>query len=192
MENKKKEFKKVMTPMFRVSFPQVFKPKAFGNQEPKYSLTMLFDKESADLSDLKKAAIACAKEKWGEKDKWPKKLQMPFSDGDEKADLEGYAGMIVVRATAKQKPGLVDKDLDPIIDESIFYAGCYARATLSVFAYDVQGNKGVSFGLQNIQKLKDGEAFSGRKDATKEFDAFKDDSDDSSNYENDDDYDLGI
>jgi hypothetical protein len=69
------------------------------------------------------------------------------------------------------RPGIVDANLQEIISEDDFYSGCYARATLTAFAYDKLGNKGVAFGLQNIQKLKDGEHLSGRKNAESDFEA---------------------
>lgn len=175
---------KVVTPEFRVSFPQVFTPKGFNDQEPKYSVVMLFDKKT-DISALKKAASAALTEKWGDKSKWPKNLRLPFRDGAEKEGTPGYENCIFVTASSKQKPGLVDKDVQPIIDQSDFYAGCYARATLNAFAYDMAGNKGVSFGLNNLQKIKDGKAFSGRTRAEDDFEPLADSSDDIESYDDD-------
>jgi hypothetical protein len=178
--------RKVTTPEFRASFPHVFKAHAFNDkQEAKFSLTMLFPK-TADLKALKKAAAFAAEEKWGPREKWPKGLRMPFRDGDEKSDLTGYTGTIYVNANSKQRPGCVDNRLTPIVEEdNTFYAGCYARATLIAFAYDTSGNRGVSFSLQNIQKLRDGEPFSGRRKAEDDFDAVGDTSDDESSYDDD-------
>ena len=120
----------LMTPEFRVSFPAVFKPKrqkGDATSEPKYGLTMLFPK-GADLSKLKAAAQEAVKEKWG--DKPPKNLRSPFRDQGEK-EYEGYEeGAVFVSASSKQKPGLVDRQRQDIIDETEFYPGCYARATL--------------------------------------------------------------
>ncbi len=187
--------KKCVTPEFRVSFPAVFKPKAFQDQEAKYSVVMLFDKK-VDLSkpaskggkiSLKQAAFNAATEKWGPKEKWPKGLRLPFRDGDEKEDLQGYANCTFISAASKTQPGLVDQVLRPILSEQDFYAGCYARAEVIAYAYDVAGNKGVSFSLQNIQKMRDGDKFSGRKDASEVFDAIEDTSDDESNYESSED-----
>lgn len=154
----------VMTPKFRASYAYVFrpsKPMQLGG-EPKYSITMLFEK-TADLSALKKAVQEAAAEKWGpDKTKWPKNLRSPFRDQGEK-DKPGYEpGCIFITATSKQRPGLVDAKLQEIIEEKEFYSGCYARATVRAFAYDQAGNRGVSFGLQNIQKLADGEPLGGR------------------------------
>lgn len=186
--------KRVITPTFRVSFPAIFKPKAFEGQEPKYSIVMLFSKKD-DISKLKDAARAAIVEKWGaDKSKHPKNLRLPFRDGDDKQDLQGYAGCIYVSASSKTQAGLVDQRKQPILVESDFYAGCYARAEIIAFAYDKAGNKGVSFALQNVQKIKDGDAFSGRKKAEDVFDSVEDGSDDESNYSDgsDSDDDLGI
>lgn len=185
--------KKCMTPEFRVSFPAVFKPKAFKDQEAKYSLVMLFDKKT-DLKELKRAATNAMLEKWPEaKDPERRKklkLKMPFRDGDEKEDTQGYKGTIFVSASSKTKPGLVNQRREAIITEEVgvdgFYAGCFARSTLIAFAYDQMGNKGVSFSLQNVQKLRDGDSLSGRKKAEDEFDEVQDSSNDPASYAGDD------
>jgi phosphopantothenoylcysteine synthetase/decarboxylase len=186
-----KKNKMVKTPVFRASFPHVFKPHSgFEGQAPKYSITMLFDK-STDITELKKAAFNAAVEKWGPKEKWPKNLRMPFRDGDEKSDLQGYENTIFVTASSKQRPQVINTKRELLTEEDgSFYAGCLAKATLLAYAYDAMGNKGVSFSLQNVLKTGDAEAFSGRKNAEDDFseDDFKIDSDDASNY----DADLGF
>lgn len=161
----------VMTPQFRASFANVFRPgKAMeAGQEPKYGVMMLFDKTS-DLSALKAAAQQAAVDKWGaDKSKWPKNLKSPFRDQGEKEGEAYVAGAVFITATSKQKPGLVDARNQSIIEESEFYSGCYARATVRAFAYDKAGNRGVAFGLQNVQKIKDGEALAGRSRAEDDF-----------------------
>jgi len=166
----------VLTPEFRVSFAYVFRPSkpmaGDENKDPKYTITMLFPK-GADLSALKKAAQQAAIDKWGA-DKVPKGLRSPFRDQGEK-DYAGYeAGAIFINATSKQKPGLVDARMNDIIEEKDFYSGCYAHATVRAFAYDNKGNRGVAFGLQNIQKLRDGEPLGGRTRPTDDFQAVAD------------------
>jgi len=185
------EKKKALTPEFRVAFPRVFKPsEAKAGFDSKYSVVMLFPKNT-DLKELKRAAFNAATEKWGAKEKWPKNLKLPFRDGDEKADLSGYAGHIFINATSKDRPGVVDQKRAPITEtDGAFYAGCYARATVIAFAYDNMGNKGVSFALQNLQKLRDGEQFSGRRRAEDEFDEVDDGSDKADNYETEEELDF--
>lgn len=169
---------RVTSPVFRLSFPNLKAPKSnFEGQKPAYSVQMLFD-DKADLTKMKAAAHEAAIAKWGSdynkvdpKTKKPKiQFKHPtFKNGDEK-DLEDYKGKIVVEARTQQKPGVVDKDRNEILDLNEVYAGCYCRATLTVYAYDKAGNKGVSFGLQNVQKIADGPAFSGKRNAKDDFD----------------------
>ncbi len=158
----------VMTPEFRVSFPNVFKPKMNDlSKVEEYSLVALFPK-GADLTKLKLEAQAAITKKWGEdKTKWPANLRTPFRDQSERAKdgklpLGYEEGAIYLNLKAKQRPGIVDDKVQDIIDEREFYAGCWARATLNAYAYDQKGNRGVSFGLGNIQKLRDGEPLGGR------------------------------
>lgn len=181
--------RKVITPKFRASFVKVWKPEAFEEgQDAKYSITMMFP-EGTDLSGLKSAAKAAKDDKWGNKP--PKKLVTPFKDGNE-MDREECEDMIVVRASSKHQPGIVGLDPRvPITDETVFYSGCWARASLQAFAYDYKGmKKGVSFALNNVQKLRDDEAFSGG--GSKAEDDFDDDTSERSepNEFEDDDFDF--
>lgn len=184
------EMKKCKTPEFRASYANVFEPKAFEGQEAKYSLVMLFDKK-ADLKKMRECANNAAAEKWGnDKTKWPKNLRMPFRDGNERSDSEGYAGKLFVSASSKQRPGVIM--IDPTgnkiqlnKEDGAFYSGCFGKATVIAFAYDVSGNRGVSFALCNLLKTRDGDPFSGRKSAEDEFDG-----DDMEGVENDADTDT--
>lgn len=160
----------VLTPEFRVAFPKVFKAERNDlNGKDEYSLVALFPK-GADLSKLKAAAKAAAEKKWGsDPKKWPKNLRDPFRDqGDrEKEDDAGNAylpagyekGAFYLNLKSTKRPGLVNAQVQDIIDETDFYGGCYARAQVNAFAYDNKGNAGISFGLNHVQKLKDGESF---------------------------------
>ena len=162
---------RIKTPMFRVSYPAVFKPVDFqGNGDLKYAVTMLFDKK-CDLSIMRDAVEALIVEKF--KDVKRKKLRLPFRDGnEEKEDIDGYKDVIFIRASSKTKPVIVDctEERNQIEDETEFYPGCYARATIIPFAYNQKGNKGVSFGLHNIQFLKDGEPFTNRGNPDEDYD----------------------
>lgn len=161
---------KVLTPKFRVSFPNVFEPTSFNGSKPNYNIQMIFD-EDADLSEMEALVQKKAKEKFP-KGK-PKKFKNPLRDGDEK-DMEMYKGKIFAGAKSLYKPGLVDKNLKDIINPEEFYPGCYARATLTAYGYDQAGNQGVAFGLQNIQKLGDGDRFGGKAEAANDFDVVAD------------------
>ena len=175
------ESENIMTPEFRVSFAHVFRPQknpANPAAEAKYSLACLFPHPSkmtpaykkdyeAFVIKVKKAIEKAIADKWGTKR--PTNLRLPFRDQGEKT-FDGYeAGAVWFAASSKQKPGLVDGRNNDIIDEAEFYSGCYARCTIRVYAYSQAGNNGVGLGLQNIQKLRDGEPLSGRLKAQDEF-----------------------
>ncbi len=172
-----------MTPPFRVSYPNVFKAKKNDlSGQDEYSIVALFPKD-ADLKPLVAAAEAAMKAEWGEdKKKWPANIRSPFRKQEERAKTDettgrkvlpsGYTeGAVFLNLKSKQKPGLVNQKREDIIDDTEFYAGCWARATVSCYAYDKKGNRGVSFGLQNIQKVKDDEPLSGRTTAQDDFEA---------------------
>lgn len=163
---------KILTPAFRVAFPSVFKKRAYEGGDEKYEITMLFPKNT-DISLLQKAADAALDATYSGKKARPKGLKFPFRDGDE-VEWDGYAGCTAVKATSLYRPNVVDRKLQTIDDEELFYAGCWARATVNAFCYDKKGNKGVTFGLQNVQFLRDDEPFTGRTTGEEDFDELPD------------------
>ena len=154
---------KVVTGKVRFSYVNIFKSRSFQQgQDAKFSICLLIPKE--DKATIKKinAAIQEAIEegigsKWGGKK--PANLKLPLRDGDdERADeAEEYEGMYFLNANSTQKPGIVDKDLVEIIDPEEVYSGCYGRASINFYAFNTNGNRGVGVGLNNIQKLSDGD-----------------------------------
>ena len=81
--------------------------------------------------------------------------------GMRKEDDEAYAGSMFLSANSNIKPGIVDENLDPIMDKDEFYSGCYGRASVNFYAYNVGAIKGIACGLSNLQKLEDGERLGG-------------------------------
>lgn len=167
------------SPVGKLSFPALLVPRAMaGAQEgadKKYSTTLLIPPK-ADISALKQAAAAAAREKWG--DNIPKKMKTPFlvvgeMEGDKgKTYTEEYDDWVAIRVTSKQKPQIVDARLQDVADENDLYAGRWAKLSVKAFAYDTQGNKGVSFGLQNVQVLDHDTPLAGsRVKASDEFEA---------------------
>lgn len=197
------EKKKCVTHEFRVSYPNVFKPTSFDDQEAKFGLTMLFSKD-IDLSapaakqknSLKRIVANALKEKFGpDKTKWPSNFKNPIRDGDkEKPDDPTYENMLFARATAKVRPQLVGPRLTPITNEDDFYPGCYARAEVIAYWFEKAGNKGVGLSVTSIQKTRDGEPLGGRRNAAEIFDVIGDadeDDDDVDEEDDDDDFDFG-
>lgn len=174
VERKKRQ---VLTPEFRVSYPNVHKPQTQkekdGTEKRSYGITMLFSKKT-DLSSLKKAIYNAKVAKFGkDEDTWPR-CRNPISDGDDEeryGGKEGYKGHWVVRATSSedQKPGVYgaeagdDGKVQPISNPGDFYPGCYARAYILAYTWEFMGKKGVSFILDHVQKLRDGKPFSSKK-----------------------------
>jgi len=186
--------KRLQTPKGRLSFPFLFKPRPVekpGDKE-KYSLSLIFDKAAQETPEFKAIqaevrATALAKfgkevlvnPETGKTDVDPKKntkksmivpknVKNPLRDGEEK-ELDGYGpGTVFISATSERPPGVIGGDMKPCSEKDV-YAGCYVRASLTVYAYDRPDSKGVTFGLRNVQKLADGDPFGGGGDPTKDF-----------------------
>lgn len=159
----------------RLSFPHLFVPKPDEQGELKYSVTLLFPPK-ADMSLLKTAANEAAIEKFGNPPKV--KVHSPFHDAQEKAHLEGYAeGWRYITVSNKSKPDVVDNFGKPI-DPVAIYPGCWGLVTMRRYSYDNQKRKGVSFGLQNVQKIGDDVPLGGGKPAASdEFEILGNDAD---------------
>ena len=169
---------KVITGKVRLSYANLFQPRSQDGQDPKYGTALLIPKSDTETIKKINAAIAAVKAdpqalaKWG--GKIPPNLSTPLRDGDaERPDDPVYAGCFFVNASSKQKPGVVDKNLDPVMDASEVYSGCYARASINFFGYAVSGKKGVGCGLNNIQKLADGEPLGGRARPEDDFEKYE-------------------
>lgn len=151
---------RITTPEFRVSYPAVLKaaPNRVDPSKPdSYGCALVFP-PGTDLSALKEMAKGVVKAQWG--DNPPANLKDPFLDAHEKDKGQGNfeKGSVLVRTSSQQRrPGLVDAQMNDIIDENEFYAGCYARASINCYAWTVNTGSGVSFGLINVQKTRDGQ-----------------------------------
>lgn len=166
------DVKKLITPVFRVSYPNVFKARKNDlNGQDEFGLVAVFDKD-ADLSVLKAARAEACEKKWGkDPKKWPEGLRSPFRKNEEKwkkddngnkVEIDPYvAGGIFLNLKCNQAPGVVDAQVQPILEPKDFYPGCYARAEVAAAAYEQKGNKGVSFYLRNVQKVRDGQPLGG-------------------------------
>ena len=143
---------KVITGKVRFSYVNIFKSRAFqAGQDAKYSVCLLIPKEDKATIKKIKAAIDAAVQdgissKWGGKK--PANLKQPLRDGDaERADeAPEYEGMYFLNCNSTQKPGIVDKDLNEILDPDEVYSGCWGRASINFFPFNTNGNKGVGVG----------------------------------------------
>ena len=174
---------KVITGKVRFSYVNIFKSRAFqAGQDAKYSVCLLIPKEDkATLKKIKAAIEEAVQEgiasKWGGKK--PGNLKLPLRDGDDEraAEAPEYEGMYFLNANSTEKPGVVDENRNEILDPEDVYSGCWGRASISFYAFNTNGNKGVGVGLNHIQKLKDGDRLgAARASAESDFcDDFEDD-----------------
>jgi hypothetical protein len=97
-------------------------------------------------------------------------LKTPLRDGDtERPDDEAYANSFFINANSATAPGIVDRDREFIMERSQIYSGVYARVSINFYAFNSNGNRGIACGLNNVQKLRDGEPLGGRSRAEDDF-----------------------
>lgn len=162
---------KVIVPC-RFSYLHCWEPDSVNGGDPKYSVSAIIPKSDTKTVNAIKAAIEQAKKdsvsKWG--GKVPTNLKLPLRDGDiDRSDDEAYAGCYFFNANSRQAPQVVDSKVQPILDQSEVYSGCYGKISVTFYGYNSNGNRGIAAGLGNIQKLKDGESLGGRTSAADDF-----------------------
>lgn len=168
----------------RWSYVNAWEPKSINGGAPKYSVSLIIPKSDTKTIEKIQAAIQAAYEEGQGKLKGSGKsvpalsvLKTPLRDGDaERPDDEAYADSYFVNANSGTAPGIVDADRNPIIDRSEVYSGVYGRASINFYAFNSNGNKGIACGLNNLQKIRDGEPLGGKTRAEDDF-ATEDDDD---------------
>ena len=168
----------------RWSYVNAWEPKSINGGAPKYSVSLIIPKSDTKTIEKIQAAIQAAYEEGEGKLKGNGKsvpalsvLKTPLRDGDaERPDDEAYADSYFVNANSGTAPGIVDADRNPIIDRSEVYSGVYGRASINFYAFNSNGNKGIACGLNNLQKIRDGEPLGGKSRAEDDF-ATEDDDD---------------
>lgn len=161
----------------RWSYANVWEPKSINGGTPKYSVSLIIPKSDKVTVEKIKKAIQAAYEEGQGKLKGNGKtvpalsvLKTPLRDGDlERPDDEAYANSYFINANSATAPGIVDADRNTIIDRSEVYSGVYGRASINLYAFNSNGNKGIACGLNNLQKIKDGEPLGGKSRAEDDF-----------------------
>ena len=167
---------KVITGKVRFSYLHVFEPAAVAEgQDKKYSVSLIIPKSDKKTIAAINKAIEAAKEAGKAKlgGKIPANLKTPLRDGDsERPEDEAYAEAYFINANCSTKPGLVKKTsmgLVQITDPEDLYSGCYGVASITFYAFNTSGNKGIACGLNNLLKLEDGESLGSRVSAETDF-----------------------
>lgn len=175
---------KVITgPATRWSYANVWDPKSINGGAPKYSVSLIIPKSDTKTIEKIQAAIQAAYEEGQSKLKGNGKsvpalsvLKTPLRDGDmERPDDPAYADSYFINANSATAPGIVDADRNPIMERSEVYSGVYGRASINLYAFNSNGNKGIACGLNNLQKIRDGEPLGGKSRAEDDFETDEDD-----------------
>lgn len=168
---------KVITGVARLSYANIWQAKSINGGTPKFSTSIIIPKSDTATVNKIKAAIQAAYEEGQAKLKGNGKtvpplaaIKTPLRDGDvERPDDDAYVGSWFLNANSNTAPGVVNSHCEPIFDTSEIYSGVYARVSISFYAFNSNGNKGIACGLQNIQKIKDGESLGGKAKAEDDF-----------------------
>lgn len=161
----------------RWSYVNAWEAKSINGGAPKFSVSLIIPKSDTRTIEKIQAAIQAAYEEGQGKLKGNGKsvpalsvLKTPLRDGDaERPDDEAYADAYFINANSATAPGIVDADRNPILDRSEVYSGVYGRASINFYAFNSNGNKGIACGLNNLQKIRDGEPLGGKSRAEDDF-----------------------
>ena len=174
----KKNNTKVVTGTVRLSYEHVWEPASIRGGEEKYSASLIIPKsDKATVNAIQKAVDAAIEEglaKFGGKKPNKAAIKLPLRDGDVEREDEAYQNSFFVNANSRTAPQIVDRSVQPILDRNEVYSGCYIRASISFYAFNSNGNKGIACGLNNIQKIRDGEPLGGHANAADDFTTVED------------------
>ena len=162
---------KVITgPKIRWSYANVWEPKSINGGAPKYSVSLIIPKSDTKTVEALEKAIQAAFDEGQSKLKGSSKsvpalsaIKTPLRDGDlERPDDETYKDSYFINANSATAPGIVDAARQPILERSEVYSGVYGRASINFYAFNSNGNRGIACGLNNLQKIADGEPLGGK------------------------------
>jgi len=168
MATKEKSPTRVTTGKVMLSYVNVFAPYIDPKKpgEPgKYKCLLLIDKKDKETVAKIRAAIKSVETKMiAEKyaGKPPKKaIKNTLNDGGEDKDEEEYEGKFYMNVSSNRRPPVVDRNLEAITDPEDLYSGCYARVCLNFYYYWTDESKGITAGLESIQKIANGPRLGG-------------------------------
>lgn len=164
-------------PDARWSYANIWEAKSINGGAPKFSVSLIIPKSDTKTVEKIKVAIEAAYKEGESKLKGNGRsvpalsaIKNPLRDGDtERPDDEAYANSYFINANSATAPGIVDANCSPILERSEVYSGVYGRASISFYAFNSNGNKGIACGLNNLQKIRDGEPLGGRTRAEDDF-----------------------
>lgn len=161
----------------RWSYANLWEAKSINGGTPKFSVSLIIPKSDTVTVQKVRNAIQAAYEEGQAKLRGNGRtvpplsaIKTPLRDGDtERPDDSAYAGCYFINANSATAPGIVDADCNPILTRSEVYSGVYGRASINFYAFNSNGNKGIACGLNNLQKIRDGEPLGGKASAASDF-----------------------
>lgn len=161
----------------RWSYANVWDPHSINGGKAKYSVSLIIPKSDTATVKAIKAAIQAAYEEGEGKLRGNGRsvppldaIKIPLRDGDrERPNDPVYANSYFINANSDTAPGIVDAACRRILERSEVYSGVYGRASISFFAYNSNGNRGIACGLNNLQKIRDGEPLGGKPKPEQDF-----------------------
>ena len=161
----------------RWSYANVWEPKSINGGSPKYSVSLIIPKSDKATVQKIKTAIEAAYKEGEAKLKGNGRtapslasLKTPLRDGDiDRPDDPAYENAFFINANSATAPGIVDADCNPVLNRSDVYSGVYGRASITFYAFNSNGNRGIACGLQNLQLIREGEPLGGKASAESDF-----------------------
>lgn len=171
---------KTTTGKVRFSYLNIETPRAVNEGDTeKYGVCLLIPKSDkktvAAIKKCIKEAYEGGASVYG--GKLPKIWKNPLRNGDtEREDDPAFEGHYFINANSINKPGIVDKNIQDVLESDRIWSGCFGRASVNFYAYNKK-SKGVGCGLFNLQTFEYGDRLSGAfSDPEEDFgDGFVDD-----------------
>jgi hypothetical protein len=155
----------------RISYPTLFTPKQVAGQgEPKYSAAFIIDNNNPGLKKLLALRDEVVKTAYPT-GKIPSGFKgLPLYAGEDKhPGNEDYAGCHLLNSSNKNKPVVVDQQMNKVLDPAQVYPGMFVNVAVSVYCYNQTLSKGVTCGLEAVQLVRDGERLDNRPNVNELF-----------------------
>lgn len=168
----------VITGEVRLSYVHLLEPQEDDYGNSKYQARILIPNDDTETLDaLREAKKVVIKEQMAKK--WGGQMPKVFADSlkdcnkDTTLDGEIYADKdenerdkFAVNASSRNPIEVVNASMRPATDSEV-YSGVYARVVIQPFLYMNKGKRGIGYGLQAVQIIRDGEPLSGGKVSAK-------------------------
>lgn len=148
---------KVTTGIVKLAYANIFEAHAIEEvegYEPRYSTTVIISKNDIETMIALLKGINEAINQLKKDNNTKSKIRLPLRDGDlERPEDPLYKGCYFLNTNSKNKPGIVDSNVNPIVEPMEVNNGSYAKVSFNLYSYNANGNRGIAAGLNNIQLI---------------------------------------